>query len=221
MNSRMKWMNQKWKIICINISLIMSSLFLFFIFACAAIIIAGAEKFGNGVYANHLKLKGPENVPKNTTNLKSGSGGWVYYNQCDYRWANQRLGWCDDYTLCTGGCAMSSTAMILATKGVNVDPSSLDDWLSNNGGYANGCDLIWGSIDAFGVTSFQGMENADEDSICNGLAQGHGIVANVNNGEHWVLLTGCLGGGVFSVNDPAFSRDSYGIWEILMEAVYH
>lgn len=149
------------------------------------------------------------------------SGGWVYYNQCDYRWANQRLGWCDNYTLCTGGCAMTSTAMILATKGVGVNPSSLDDWLSNNGGYWDGCDLIWGTIDAFGVTSFQGLETADEWSICNGLSQGHGIVANVNNGEHWVLLTGCLGGGVFTVNDPAFARDTYGMWEILMEAVYH
>lgn len=154
-------------------------------------------------------------------NARSTSNGWVYYNQCDSRWANQRLGWCDDYTLCTGGCAMTSTAMILATKGVNINPSSLDDWLSNNGGYFNGCELIWGSIDAFGVTSFQGLENADEGAICNGLAQGHGIVANVNNGEHWVLLTGCAGNGVFYVNDPAFNRDTYGIWEILMEAVYH
>jgi hypothetical protein len=87
--------------------------------------------------------------------------------------------------------------------------------------YWDGCDLIWGTIDAFGVTSFQGLETADEWSICNGLSQGHGIVANVNNGEHWVLLTGCLGGGVFTVNDPAFARDTYGMWEILMEAVYH
>ncbi len=195
--------------------------YLLLIVVLAIVAIAAATESYRGMPANHLKFKGPENVPQNTTNLKSGSGGWVYFNQCDYRWANQRLGWCDDYTLCTGGCAMSSTAMILATKGININPSSLDDWLSNNGGYANGCDLIWRSIDAYGVTSFQGIEFADESAICNGLAQGHGIVANVNNGEHWVLLTGCLGGGVFTVNDPAFSRTTYGIWEILMEAVYH
>ena len=181
------------------------------------------KKLTTGDVRKYITNKVPVNYDsRNTTSpVKSKSGGWVYYNQCDFRWANQRLGWCDDYTICTGGCAMSSTAMILATKGVNVDPSSLDDWLSNNGGYFNGCELIWGSIDAFGVTSFQGLETADEGSICNGLAQGHGIVANVNNGEHWVLLTGCLGGGVFTVNDPAFARDTYGIWEILMEAVYH
>ena len=162
-----------------------------------------------------------DSMQSNGTMVKGKSGGWAYFNQCDYRWANQRLGWCDDYTLCTGGCAMSSTAMILATKGVDINPSSLDDWLSNNGGYYDGCDLLWGSIDAFGVTRFQGLETADEGAICNGLAQGHGIVANVNNGGHWVLLTGCLGGGVFTVNDPGFNRDTYGMWEIVMEAVYH
>lgn len=166
----------------------------------------------------------PNFYAKNVTspsNDSSKSGGWVYYNQCDPRWANQRLGWCDEYTICTAGCAMSSTAMMLATKGVDVNPSSLDDWLSNNGGYFDGCGLLWATVDAFGVTSFQGLETADEGAICNGLAQGHGIIANVNNGEHWVLLTGCLGGGVFTVNDPAFARDTYGMWEIVMEAVYH
>jgi hypothetical protein len=38
----------------------------------------------------------------------------------------------------------------------------------------------------------QGVEVANEQEICNGLSQGHGIVANVNNGGHWVLLTGDL-----------------------------
>lgn len=65
------------------------------------------------------------------------------------------------------------------------------------------------------------MEIADETAICNGLSAMHGIIANVNGGAHWVLLTGCLGGGYFSVNDPGYSRTSYHISEILEEAVYH
>ena len=51
---------------------------------------------------------------------------------------------------------MSSVAMMLASKGVGVDPGSLNSWLVNNGGYANGCDIIWAVPDAFGATSFQG-----------------------------------------------------------------
>jgi hypothetical protein len=45
------------------------------------------------------------------------SGGWVMYKQCDARWAYQQLGWCSGLTICAAGCAMSSAAMMLATKG--------------------------------------------------------------------------------------------------------
>jgi hypothetical protein len=148
-------------------------------------------------------------------------GSWVYYSQCDSRWAYQELGSCSQYTICSAGCAMSSVAMMLATKGVSVDPSSLDIWLTNNGGYVYGCDIIWAMVDAFGATSFQGIEVADESAICNGLASMHGIIANVNGGSHWVLLTGCAGNGVFYVNDPGYSRSTYSMSEILQEAVYH
>jgi len=84
----------------------------------------------------------------------------------------------------------------LATKGAGQNPSSFDSWLTQNGGYANGCDIICLRLTPFGKTSFQGIERANEQEICNGLSQGHGIVANVNGGGHWVLLTACAGNGV-------------------------
>ena len=174
-----------------------------------------AKKFASN-FASIPTYYGAQNAT-----VTAKSYGWVEYEQCDYRWANQMLGWCQGTSICDAGCAMTSATMMLATKGINVDPGSLDDWLSNNGGYVDGCNIIWSSVDAFGVTAFQGMEVADEEAICNGLSQGHGIIANVMNDGHWVLLTGCLGGGVFAVNDPGFNRDTYGIWEIVMEAVYH
>lgn len=152
---------------------------------------------------------------------ETSSLNWVSYKQCDSRWANQELGTCYGTTICSAGCAMTSVAMMLQTKGANVDPSSLDSWLTNNGGYANGCDIYWSKVDAFGVTTFQGIETANESEICSGLSQGHGIIANVNNGGHWVLLTGCQGNGVFYVNDPGYSRSTYSMSEILREAVYH
>jgi hypothetical protein len=148
--------------------------------------------------------------------------GWAEYMQCDSRWGGIQLGTCDDgTTICNAGCAMTSVAMILQTKGAGQDPASLNDWLTNNGGYMDGCGIYWGTVDAFGVTSFQGIETADEDAICNGLNNGHGIVANVNNGGHWVLLTACAGNGVFYANDPGWGTPTYTMGEILMEAVYH
>eukprot|EP01033_Poteriospumella_lacustris_P010290 gene10290-7308_t len=151
----------------------------------------------------------------------TGMNGWVSYKQCDSRWANQELGTCSSQTICSAGCAMTSVAMMLKTKGASVDPSSLDSYLTKNGGYASGCNIIWAKADDFGKTKFQAIETANESQICSGLSQGHGIIANVNNGNHWVLLTGCAGNGVFYVNDPGYTRTTYKMSEILREAVYH
>jgi hypothetical protein len=66
-------------------------------------------------------------VDKSKTHLHAGltrlgkgdvkSAGWVMYKQCDSRWAYQQLGWCVGLTICSHGCAMTSVAMMLATKG--------------------------------------------------------------------------------------------------------
>lgn len=165
------------------------------------------------------QFKADPTIQYNVTS--EGKGSWVMYKQCDSRWANQELGYCAGTTICSAGCAMTSVAMMLKTKGAGVDPSSLDSYLTHNGGYANGCDIIWAKADDYGVTKFQGIEYANEQEICNGLSQMHGIIANVNNGGHWVLLTGCAGNGVFYVNDPGYSRTTYSMGEILREAVYH
>jgi hypothetical protein len=175
------------------------------------------------------------------------SHGWTEYKQCDSAWANNQLGTCSE-TICSAGCAMSSVAMILTTKvifhlssvpfpslfhcllrtvlldlhqGVNKNPGNLNSWLKSNGGYASGCNIVWNSVDKLGVTKFQGIETASESAICSGLSAGHGIVANVHNGGHYVLLTACAGNGVFYVNDPGYSTTTYKMSDILKEAVYH
>lgn len=164
-------------------------------------------------------FKADPTIYHNATSI--GEMGWVSYKQCDSRWANQELGTCSSQTICSAGCAMTSVAMMLKTKGANVDPSSLDSFLTHNGGYASGCNIIWSAADKYGKTTFQAIETANESEICSGLSKGHGIIANVNNGGHWVLLTSCAGNGVFNVNDPGYSRTQYKMSEILREAVYH
>jgi hypothetical protein len=168
-----------------------------------------------------------ETIPKlmdqtiyKATNLNETSNGWTMYKQCDSRWANQQLGTCSD-TICSAGCAMSSVAMILATYGAGQNPSSLDSWLTTHGGYSSGCLINWGSVDALGYTKYMGKQSPTEAEICNGLNAGHGLVANVRNGGHWVLLTGCAGNGVFYVNDPGYSTTTYKKSDIVDLAVYH
>lgn len=201
----------------------MNSFFAKLLVLVASIAAASGNAVATGMgSADHLKARLPKDCqigqkPK----LNSTNYGWVEYKQCDDRWAWQELGLCESDTLCSAGCAMSSVAMILATKGTGHDPGTLDHWLTYNGGYSNGCDINWSTVDAFGVTSYQGIEWASEDEICWGLSQGHGIVANVHNGGHWVLLTACLGNGVFAVNDPGYDTATYTMDDIVMEAVYH
>lgn len=165
------------------------------------------------------KFVADSTIHHNSTSI--GMNGWASYKQCDSRWANQEIGTCSTQTICSAGCVLTSIAMMLKTKGAGVDPSSLDAHFTKNGGYVNGCSIIWAKADDFGKTSFQAIETASESEICNGLSQGHGIIANVNNGGHWVLLTGCAGNGVFYANDPGYTRTTYKMSEIVREAVYH
>jgi hypothetical protein len=116
---------------------------------------------------------------------------------------------------------MTSVAMFLNRKGCPKDPGTLNSWLKSNGGYASGCNIVWGSVDKMGYSTFMGKQTPTEAEMCNGIAAGHGLIANVHNGGHWVLLTGCLGNGVFSVNDPGYSTTSYKKTDIVDLAVYH
>ena len=64
------------------------------------------------------------------------------FRQGDARWSGDRLGPSDD-TLGSAGCAVSSTAMVLAGYGVETDPQRLNDFLTANGGYTPQGWLKW------------------------------------------------------------------------------
>ena len=152
--------------------------------------------------------------------LNTTQDGWTLYKQCDSTWGSNQLGTCSD-TICSAGCAMSSVAMMLTTKGTSKNPGQLNSWLKSNGGYSSGCLINWASVNVFGTVTYIGKQHPSETEICNGLAAKHGLVANVHNGGHWVLLTGCNGGGVYRVNDPGYSTTTYKHSDIVEIAVYH
>eukprot|EP01147_Barroeca_monosierra_P005289 gene5289-7061_t len=155
-----------------------------------------------------------------TAESPSNCAKWTLYKQCDPSWGSDRLGTSSN-TICSAGCAMSSVAMILRTKGLNFNPGSLNNWLIKNGGYESGDLLVWGSVNKLGVITFQAIENPDLSTLIKGVNACHGIVANVRGGSHWVLLTSYAGNGVFNVNDPGFSTTQYNFSEMLRFAVYH
>jgi len=131
-----------------------------------------------------------------------------HWLQCDNAWRNNALP-CGS-TICQVGCAMSSAAMCV---GGGWNPGKLNDWLKGHGGY-QGCNLVWSAVNSLGPkyqqqSSFSLASMAAMANDCS-----YCLIANVKDGQHWVLLTGYNGNGWFSVNDPANFQQQYSYDQI-------
>jgi hypothetical protein len=101
---------------------------------------------------------------------------------------------------------MSSAAMALFGVGnTQFNPSTLNQWLTNNDGYVSKDLFVWASINRWGLT-FNGFIN--NDKIRSHIDSGYIVIVNVHNGGHWVLATG-YDGDTIQVNDPGFAVSSY------------
>lgn len=132
------------------------------------------------------------------------------YKQCDDRWRNEQLGTSPN-TICSAGCLMSSASMALKGIGVDHNPSTLNAWLTANGGYVSGDLFVWASINKFGV-QFQGKTSRSQ--IKSNLDRNNIVILNVHNGAHWVLATGYDNDNIF-INDPNYSTPFYTLDQIV------
>jgi hypothetical protein len=129
-------------------------------------------------------------------------------------------------TVCDVGCLMSSTSMGLAGSGIpikpqpNVDstPKTLNEWCKLNDGYDDSNDLIESQVPLIDPSRISWPEDAMHrendlsfETVCSYLDKGRVVIANVNNGGHFVLLTGYSveDGDTFAVNDPGYDRSTY------------
>lgn len=127
------------------------------------------------------------------------------YKQCDPKWAHEQLGTSSN-TICSAGCLMSSAAMALYGIGnTQFNPSTLNKWLTANGGYESGDLFVWESINKFGMTF---IGKVTRDKIIPYLDSGYLAFPNVHNGRHWVLAFGHDGGNIL-VHDPNYTTPSY------------
>ncbi len=133
------------------------------------------------------------------------------YKQCDSRWASEQLGTSSN-TICSAGCLMSSSAMALYGIGnTQFNPSTLNKWLTANGGYVSGDLYVWAAVNKFGLT-FRGF--ISNNDIKKNLDAGNIVIVNVHNGGHWVLATGYDGDNI-KVNDPGYTTTSYTLSQIV------
>lgn len=129
-------------------------------------------------------------------------------------------------TICQVGCLMSSTAMGLAGSNIPIevnpeilsDPQTLNQWLIANDGYTDGNNLIETQVPLIDPErifwlddAFHKTNDLTYEEVCQFLDKGRIMIANVNNGGHFVLLTGysTTDGDTFVVNDPGYHRDTY------------
>jgi hypothetical protein len=65
------------------------------------------------------------------------------FSQEDLRWAEDRLGYSEEDTLASAGCALCSAAMVLASYGVIVTPKLLNQYLIEHDGYEEDSWIKW------------------------------------------------------------------------------
>ena len=92
---------------------------------------------------------------------------------------------------------MSSVSDVISGQ----NPGTLNKWLTEHHGYANGDLFIWTSVSPFGL-SFKGFVNNHEE-MRSLFHSGHIVILNVRHGAHWVLAVG-VDGTNFEVHDPGF-----------------
>ncbi len=143
------------------------------------------------------------------------------YKQCDSRWSQEILGF-GPATICQAGCLMSSVTAMMAGDGVLLNneyptPEITNNWLKANGGFHEGDNFLWHSIEPLGYQLLGFLINAGE--IIDAFEQGLHVILNVHEGHHYVLVTGISETGFF-VMDPGYAVTEYLFQDFGGAAVY-
>lgn len=136
------------------------------------------------------------------------------YLQCGQSWSSSQIGTCTNSTICTDGCAITCMAMLLKTNGVNVNPGTLNTYLTNNNGYSGGCLLIWDKGAGYpgSSISFTGSAAYSLSTIKSKIDAGNPVIVNVTTSvNHFIVVKGYNGSGTtasdFVVLDPLYQAE--------------
>ena len=145
------------------------------------------------------------------------------FSQCDSKWGADIM---VTKTVCQVGCLVSSTSMALrgsnipippppSSGSVSADPGTFNSWLKANGGYDDSNDFIESSAEQINgvVWPADAMHKTNDlsfDTVRSYIQKGRIMIANVNQGHHFVLAVGWGDDAdTIMVNDPGYDRDSY------------
>ena len=137
--------------------------------------------------------------------------GLQFFSQTDPSWKNDQLGRCVDETIGSAGCAITAVAMAMTSLGADVDPGTLNEYLTDHNGYAEGCLVFWAQAaemdGAGGVEWVHTGVLGSPEALRAGLDQGKRVIAeSTRYSRHWVYIVSYDGGGDdwsdFSYWDP-------------------
>lgn len=122
------------------------------------------------------------------------------WNQCDPRWAHDKIG-TSNQTICQYGNLVTTVTMAVASIPFWVDPGQMNEWLKKYSGYVNGSQYVWQSIRPFGL-NFGGFEK-NSSLISNHLRLNRLVLINIHNQTHWALATSIdVKSDIIYINDP-------------------
>ena len=118
--------------------------------------------------------------------------------------------------MCAVGCVVCSMASALTSIGQYHNPRSLNNLLTQIGGYSNGNQFKWNSVNYLGLVYGGYIWRNDVKSTIN---SGKIVLCRVRNQTHWVLCYSYNGDTIY-VRDSGFGQTSYPLSEIDMGVKY-
>ena len=171
---------------------------------------SGAPDFGSWL----AKAGGaPTDQGSPTGSCGTASGNFVFYNQCDSKWANAHYDSTSsgNGTICANGCGATSVAEVVATLAdSSVTPVESANYSMSVGGYIKGSGTSWSYFSA--GPQHWGLHTTELGTDINkaiSVLQGGGLVIAAGNGAapftsggHVLVLKGIASNGDILVGDP-------------------
>ena len=156
-----------------------------------------------------LSWKFPARKRSPTSSVVDGSV--TQFSQRDPRWSSDVMGKSGN-TLGLYGCLVTGLASVLADWGHSVTPASLNQFLSENGGYTSDGRLVFKSVEQFGVKFVERVvcytTPAPIDKLERALLSGEAVLTMVDFKplgsvqQHWVRLLSLTGHTHGRIMDP-------------------
>jgi len=140
----------------------------------------------------------------------------VRFAQADPRWSEDPLG-STPGSMGEEGCAVSSSAMVLAFYGQDVDPGRLNAFLTTNAGYTPEGWLYWEKAAAYrpGMVRHAYEDLPSYFLIDFNLLRGNPVIVRIrlpSGMTHFVVIVGKMGFD-YLVQDPA-SKGEFGVYPL-------